>query len=218
MKPLLAYAFLKSVRERFLWPLLFAAAVFLIAPIVAVSVEAAATRNPWYPFLFPTMSAAETSVILTRALACLSAVTAAAGAFWVYRTDIADRSLSFLLMAMPHPLIVCGSAVIFGWCLAMTSFAIGTPIVIGALGGVPHAFASTVLTAALLSVLNASTGCLFAVLSPAPGNVVNLIGVSLAAAALLSILPAVVMISCVTVASVLALALASAKVEARCAG
>jgi hypothetical protein len=217
---MLHYALLKSVRERSVWGFLLGPLVLLGAPLLGVAADAAYAGRRVHPILLPGMSVAGAE----RAYAFVgtAAVVAAAGAaaFWCFRSDVANRSLSFLLLGLRRPVIAPVAAALFGWCAGMAAFVAVIPLVTLAVGTMSRIWLSIAVIAAVAGLLSAAIGTVFAAYAPAPGSLamVTLIGgmITVIVAEAIESMP-MPAIAGALAATVMLLAIAGRGMERRCA-
>jgi hypothetical protein len=186
VRAMLHYALLKSARERSLWAFLFAPMMLIAAPLLGFAGHAVLEGRPAWPVVLEGMSLAnsERSYIVAAAAAAVAA--AAAAAFWCFRSDVADRSLSFMLLALPRPVVAPLTAALFGWCCGMIAFALTLPVVGLATGLVTRAWLPATLAVAVAAVAASAMGIAFAAWSPVPGTLVMVVWMAMIAAGVTS--------------------------------
>jgi hypothetical protein len=169
---LLLYAFRKSLRDRFLWPLLLGPVTLLAAMAGGISVDARLVGREPVPFRITTLDDRETEAVMLSAILILAAAAAAAGAFWVFRRDYASGSVVSFLLATRWPQRIAVAAASFGVLTGVAS----AVLAVAALPVVLHPSAATLgllaLRVTLVSVAAAFAGAACAGSWPAPGNVV----------------------------------------------
>lgn len=220
MRAMLHYAFLKNVREHTIWAFLLGPLVLIGAPLLGFAVEAWLRGRRLYPLTMQgaTVSDSERMFVLASAMAVVAA--AGTAAFWCFRSDIANRSLSFMLLALPRPVIAALAAVAFGWCAGIVALMVMMPMVGAAIGRISDAWLAALAIVAVAGLVSAAAGTLFAAYAPAPGTLVMVVFVALLIAFGVergleaAPLPAIVMAMAVAAALV---TIAGRTMEAKCA-
>ena len=100
MTALLRYAILKSLRDGTLAALLIAPAVMVLAPLLGVSAFHAIRGQGTYPLeLDPNMPPAATATGIATVGAIISTLASGLAAFWLFRREVATRTLGSLMLA-----------------------------------------------------------------------------------------------------------------------
>lgn len=172
MRAMLHYAFLKNVREHTIWAFLLGPLVLLGAPLLGVAVEASLDGRRVYPLALPGSTVSDMERMFVLAAASVVVAAAGAAAFWCFRSDIANRSLSFMLLALPRPVIAAAAAVAFGWCAGLAALAMMLPMAGLVIGRISDAWLPGLAIVAVAGVVSAAAGTLFAAYAPAPGTLV----------------------------------------------
>lgn len=220
MRAMLHYALLKSVREQSLWAFLFAPMMLVAAPLLGIATEAAISGRKAWPVLLPGMGLIASGRSYVAAATASAVAAAAAAAFWCFRGDIANRSLSFMLLALRRPLTAPLAAVLFGWCAGMIAFVTLIPIVGLAVGTVTGEWIAAALVALLGGFAAAAMGAAFAAYAPVPGTLALVTGVAVIVSAAVTmaieaaLLPA---IAGVLASAAALIAFAARGMEKRCA-
>lgn len=174
MRALLRYVLLKSIRERFIAPLLLFPVLTLGAPMVGLSIRAALFGRTDYPIFLARTSPIENLVFLLTVVFFVVAIAAGVAAFWIFRKEIGDRSIASLVMAT-HPASIPLAAVFYGTVIGSTAFVIALPLVFLMLGTLPIGLGLTMFVAIVSSLLAASAASLLASLSADPGMLLPLL-------------------------------------------
>jgi hypothetical protein len=114
MSALLRYAFMKSTRDHLLPGLLLAPLVLVCAPLFGMAFVALSRGEPVYPLHLPDGSPQQTSEIFGVVAVVVSALVAGIGSFWVFRSEIASRTVHFFFLAHP-PRTVSAASAIYGF-------------------------------------------------------------------------------------------------------
>jgi hypothetical protein len=220
VKAMLHYALLKSLRERSLWAFVFAPVMLLGAPLLGIAAEAAIDGRRVHPILLSGTSLLNSERMYLAAAAGAAVAAAAAAAFWCFRSEAANRSLSFMLLALPRPAVAPLTAALFGWCSGAAAFLLTIPLVGAATGIVTRAWLSAALAAAIAAVAACAMGAAFAAYSPVPGTLMMVVWVAAimagVTASFLGEAPLAVIVSAAAAATLL-IALAARGMERRCA-
>lgn len=121
MIALLRYAILKSAREKFLFALLLAPSVILLSPLLAISAVSLAKGQAAYPMSFDARISPAAAARMGGEIAmAMASLAAGAGGFWIFRREMANRSVSFFLLAA-RPQAVAFAATIYGFLAGMTA-------------------------------------------------------------------------------------------------
>jgi hypothetical protein len=122
MMALLRYAFLKSAREKFLVALLISPAVMLLAPLLGVAALALLQGHGTWPLsIDPRWPPFATSRLMASVGVMLSAISAGAGGFWIFRRERANHSLGSFALAIQTRAIAL-AATIYGSFAGIVSF------------------------------------------------------------------------------------------------
>jgi hypothetical protein len=122
MIALLHYALLKSAREKFLAALLAGPAVMIVAPFLGALVGAllGAPGTALRPSDF---GRTEWAGMMAAAGVMISSLSAGAGGFWIFRREMANRSLGLFVLAA-RPRAIALAATIYGAAAGMAAFLI----------------------------------------------------------------------------------------------
>lgn len=115
MRALLRFALIKTLRERSLIALLAGPLVLIGSPMVSLHVVA---QMPGHHFRI------DEPARLAFAVASATGAIAMAGAaaFWIFRREIADRSLGIVFLASRDAIRVCATGVLFACMVAVASY------------------------------------------------------------------------------------------------
>lgn len=173
MKPLMQYAVRKGLREKYVWIFLFGPLIFLTAPMAAVAIAEAWNGRPITAtaFRIPTMTLAESGAALLAAWAALTAAVGGAAAFWAFRSDFADRSVTPFLVALRHPEHLLFVATGFGSVVGLAAGFLALPLPLFATAPASDVVFRAVMMAVVATVAAASIGMAVCVAAPTPGNV-----------------------------------------------
>jgi hypothetical protein len=143
------------MREHLLPGLLLAPFVMTCAPLTGVAALAILQGQSPYPFSLPAATPESTASMFGAVTVIASALVAAIGAFWVFRSEIATRAVNFFFLAR-HPRVVSVVSSIYGGFIGMGAYAIARTAII-LLTGSPQPRAAKELAIAALSVAIGST-------------------------------------------------------------
>ena len=182
MNALLRYAIMKGVREHYLTVLLFTPSLMFVTPLLATAVfEVIRGRGRWPLGLYKTISPEAATNILAVPALLLSVVIAGTGAFWVFRMEIAARTIGFFYLARRSG-VVAAAATIFGATVGMLSYVISTALIGFLTASIPSKIGQYVVAAAIASLFAAALGTL-------------LVGVSADLSMLIPIYPATIAVT-----------------------
>lgn len=220
MRAMLHYALLKSVRERSLFAFLLGPFVLIGAPLLGFLAEAVHAGRPIHPLTLAGMSVADFERAMSIAAAAAAVAVAGAAAFWCFRADLANRSLSFFLLGLRRPVVAPVAAAAFGWCAGLIAFLATIPLMGSVTGRVSRVWLVAALVVAIAGAFTAAIGTTFAAYAPAPGTLamVAIVGtvVTFAVMASVDVSPVAWSIVWLVCAAVLLL-VAGRAMERRCA-
>lgn len=128
MRALFRYVFLKSTRERFLAPIVCAPAMLIGICILVMMIPLLAAHRTAYPFTLSGLSPDEAMRGLAMGASMLSAIAGGVAAFWIFRQDVADRSIAALVLAT-RPLLICLTAILYGTAAGTAAFLAAVPVI-----------------------------------------------------------------------------------------
>lgn len=166
MNALLRYAMLKGTREQFVYALLFTPAMLFFTPLVGMGLVNLLRGRGGFPLsLNPGgLTGAETMGMLTVPSVLLAGIIAGTGAFWVFKSEVAARTIGFFFLARRTGVVALAAA-LFGAMMGIGSYFIAT-VVVGILTtALPQDPGLHVTAAVLSSMLTASLGALLVGLS-----------------------------------------------------
>jgi hypothetical protein len=174
VKALCVYVGLKTVRSRFAAAILLTPVVMSVAPLLGLIAEAHLRHRAIYPFALKGLSSATTLSGLAYIVAVLAALAGGGAAFWIFRSEIADRSVGSLVLAT-KPLSICVVAMIYGIVAGLSSYAIAMPVCSALTGALAPAAGPALALTVLLTVASSSLGVILATLSPDPAMLLPLV-------------------------------------------
>ena len=220
MRSLLRYAFLKSARDKSLWAFLAVPTVFIGAPIIGIAVEAASRGQRAHPASLSQTSLDQSEIAYALAVAVITCANVGAAAFWAFRSDLANRSLAFMLLALPRTIAAPAAAALFAWLVGAASFVPAMLTVTAAVGQLSSTWISAALVFAIAGTAAAGIGVAMAPRSPTAGTVmlVAFLGLGAGIAVANSLQGSALMTTATAVASAALLAAVAAHgMETRCA-
>ena len=121
MIAILRYIIMKGVREGFIATFLFAPAAMFVTPLLVLGLlHAVRGHDAWPLTLALNMSPAESARTLTYPALFMSATISTMAAFWVFRTEMAGRTIAFFFLAKP-PLVPPLATALFGAVMGFAS-------------------------------------------------------------------------------------------------
>jgi hypothetical protein len=164
MSALLRYALMKSKREHLLASLLLAPLVLAVSPMLGVAANNMFRGGPVYPFHLPQMTPESTLEIFGTVVLVVSALVAGAGAFWIFRSEIASRAVHFFFLAQ-HPRAVSAASAIYGFVTGVLAYGIALTA-LRLLTGAPQQHFARDLVVAVVSIwIGSALGSLFVAIS-----------------------------------------------------
>lgn len=161
MRALIRYAGLKTTRERFMLSLIFVPLVFIGTSVAFLLVSAIVLQNGQYPiFLARTASWTIVNVLVTIA-AVGTSLCAAMAAFWIFRQEIEDHSISAFVLAT-RPLFLSITASAYGTLTGIVSFIILLPLLWIVIGTFPSGLITTLLLVIVSVMLTSTCAATFA--------------------------------------------------------
>lgn len=121
MKALLRYAIVKSSREHLLFGLLLTPLVMTSVPLLGVNLLFALRGQASFPLHGPQDSPAGTAAFLGVCAVVISAIVAAVGAFLIFRTEVANRTVGLFFLAR-YPRAVSLASTVYGLLAGVTSY------------------------------------------------------------------------------------------------
>lgn len=165
MRALLRYAMLKGQREHFLPTLILFPSVAMGVPILGVALVALVRGNFRYPFtLDPQMDPAKTAEIMGMVVLSFCVLAAGTGSFWVFRSEIAARTIGFFSLARKTSTATL-TVIVFGFICGVGAYALGILTLFALTTEFPPAALHLAVSALIVSALTASFGALLAGIS-----------------------------------------------------
>jgi hypothetical protein len=169
MKALLRYVMIKSVREKHLLALLIGPALLILAPVGGFMLRALVTGNPIYPFVFDAnLSAEKSRAVLADVAVVISAFGTGAATFWIFRKEIADRSVASLVLAS-RPLLLVVTAIAYGVTIGFAACLVALGTISITTLSMPQTLLRVLFPAFIAIVIASVVGVAAASIQPEPG-------------------------------------------------
>ena len=121
MNAIFRYIIMKGLREGFIATFLFAPAAMFVTPLLVLGLlHAVRGQDAWPLTLAQNLSGADSARILTFPAIFMSATISSMAAFWVFRTEMAGRTIAFFFLAKP-PLVPPLATALFGAVMGFLS-------------------------------------------------------------------------------------------------
>ena len=101
MNALVRYALMKGMRDGIILPLLFGPALLFVSPLLVTAAFRFFTGGDVWPMSIPGAPPGTTVHILTLPAILSGTVSAGVAAFWIFRQEMAGRTMGFFLLAQP---------------------------------------------------------------------------------------------------------------------
>lgn len=164
MSALLRYAVVKSLREHLLAGLVLAPLVLTCAPLFGVALFGMLRGQPVYPMHIPDESPGETAATFGVVIVIVSALSAAIGAFWIFRREIASRAVGFFFLARP-PRIVSMASAMYGFAAGAVAFLLAQTAMVVLTATPPENLAREVGLAMISIAFGSALGALLVAIS-----------------------------------------------------
>jgi hypothetical protein len=165
MNALLRYIVLKGTREHFIATFLLAPAMFMVLPLITTAVfNIIRGRGSWPLTLAGSLSPDATAQILVRIALIFAATIAGTAAFWVFRSEITARSMSFFFLAQ-RPAILTLMTMLFGFGAGLLSYVISATALLLLTGAPLSTAAMPAVSALTMMLVAAATGTLLVAIS-----------------------------------------------------
>jgi hypothetical protein len=165
MKALLRYAFVKSSREHLLFGLLLAPMVMTTVPMLGIGLLLAVRGQGLFPLHFPEYSPESTAGFLGICAVVLSAIVAAVGAFSIFRSEVANRTVGLFFLAK-YPRAVSLASTVYGLLAGVASYVLASAGIRVLTDSPPPGDRSELLIAVIAAMAGSALGSALVAISP----------------------------------------------------
>lgn len=165
MNALLRYALVKSWRDHLLYGLLVSPTVITCAPLLGIAMFDAVRGHGAFPLRGSATSPAAAAALLGICNVVISAIVAAVGAFTIFRSEVANRSVGLFLLAR-HPRAVSMASTVYGFFAGVSSYVVARSVIALLTRSQPPDTRPELLIAVIAAVAGSALGSALVAISP----------------------------------------------------